>query len=321
MLNSIFSESACASLGSFGASATCYRRAEDVRVIPIVVAPFEFGNIQRQIFAADFVEASHDATLQERPETIDCLGMDSAVNILTSAMPHGAVFFQLAVTGIFVGRDQADFFRDGFADETVQGFCIGMCDNARHYIAIAFDGTHNGVLAFAAGSWRALIPMPVFVLPADISFIDFDDTHELAEFRLGEPCADTMTHIESGRIGAKAKHAVHLQCRNALLAGQHQIDDLEPGPHRNIGVLEDRAYKHGKAITKRRTLATLPMKPPFVQFCKLFVPATRAANSFRPTARNQVGFASVISREKPIELRDGHLCGEFWSGHRSAPNV
>ncbi len=39
---------------SFGDSAMCNRRSEYVRVIAVVVAPFEFRDVQRQIFAADF---------------------------------------------------------------------------------------------------------------------------------------------------------------------------------------------------------------------------------------------------------------------------
>jgi len=84
--------------------------------------------------------------------------MDSAVNILPSAMPHGPVLFQFAITWEFISRDQADFFRDGFADKAVQSFGIGVLDNASHHIALAFDGADNAVLAFSAGPWRALIP-------------------------------------------------------------------------------------------------------------------------------------------------------------------
>ena len=180
-------ENPSASHGSYGASATRYRRAEYVRVIAIVVTPFEFRDVQRQIFAADFVEAAHDTALQQRPKTIDSLSVNRAIDVLASAMPHGAVLFQLAISRKFICCDQADFFRDGFANEAVQGFCIGMRDDARHHIALAFDGADNSVLAFAAGSWRALSPMSVFVLAADIGFIDFDNAQKLAEFRFGEP--------------------------------------------------------------------------------------------------------------------------------------
>jgi hypothetical protein len=43
-----FADHASASLGSFGVSATCYRRAENIRIAPVVIAPFELGIVQRQ---------------------------------------------------------------------------------------------------------------------------------------------------------------------------------------------------------------------------------------------------------------------------------
>jgi hypothetical protein len=48
----IMAEHASCFQSACGVSATCYRRAEDSRVVPIVVAPFELGDIQREIFAA-----------------------------------------------------------------------------------------------------------------------------------------------------------------------------------------------------------------------------------------------------------------------------
>src|SRR3984893_5233620 len=62
-----------------------------------------------------------------------------------------------------------------------------VLDNAGHYIALALDRADDSILAFAAGSWRALIPMPIFIFPADISFIDFDNAHELTNSGLASP--------------------------------------------------------------------------------------------------------------------------------------
>jgi hypothetical protein len=53
------------------ASPNC--RPEDVRVLPIVVAELELGNIERHIFAAHFVERTDHATLENRPEAFDGL--------------------------------------------------------------------------------------------------------------------------------------------------------------------------------------------------------------------------------------------------------
>jgi len=186
--------------------------------------------------------------------------MNRAVNILASAMPDGPVLFQLAISGIFVSRNEADFFRDCFADEAVQRCGIGMLDNTGDNIPFALDGTDNSVLAFAAGPWRALIPMPISVLAADVSFINFDNANELAEFWIGEPGADAMAHIEGGRIGSKTHHAMYLQRRDSLLASQHQIDGLEPNPQRNIRVFENRPDQDREAISLRRASWAFPFK-------------------------------------------------------------
>jgi hypothetical protein len=316
-----YSDCASASLGSVGASATRYRRAEYVSVVAIVIAPFELGNVQRQIFAADYVKTSHDAALQERLEAIDCLSVDCAVDVLASAMPHNAMLFQLMIAGVIVGRDQANFFGNSFANEAVQCCSVGVVDDASHDIALALHGAQNGFFAVATSSWSALIPMPVFVLAADISFINFDNAHELAEFRFGEAAADAMAHIVRGRVGAETKHPMHLHRGNALLAGQHKIDDLEPSPHRNIRVFEDRSDKHGESIAERGTLPTLPVEWPLNQFSNIFAPATRTPNTMRPTPRNEIGFACNVGRKQPIELCNSHLFCELWAGHRSAPDV
>jgi len=56
-----------------------YRRSEDVAVLAIVVAELEFSDIQRQIFAADLMECADHATLDKRPEALDCLRVPSSV--------------------------------------------------------------------------------------------------------------------------------------------------------------------------------------------------------------------------------------------------
>jgi hypothetical protein len=38
-----------------------YGSTENIRVIPIIISEFEFRDTQRQIFAADLMEAPHDA--------------------------------------------------------------------------------------------------------------------------------------------------------------------------------------------------------------------------------------------------------------------
>ncbi len=264
---------------------------------------------------------AHNTALQEGPEAVNGLCVDRTINVLTTGMPDSAVIFQLAIAGMIVGSDQTDFFRHGFADETVQRFRISILDDASHDIALALDGANDSFFPFATSSFGALIPMPVLVLAADVRFIDFDNAHELAELWIGEASADAMAHVVSRRIGTETKHAVHLQSGDAFLAGQNEIYNFEPSFHWHVGVLKDCSNENGKAIASCGTSTALPMKRTSANFSKFFIPATRAADAIRPASCNEIGLASFIGWEQPLELRDCHLLGELWTGHRSAPDV
>jgi len=50
------------------ASATCYSRAENVRVLPIVIPELKLGNVERHVLGADLVERANHAAFQDRPE-------------------------------------------------------------------------------------------------------------------------------------------------------------------------------------------------------------------------------------------------------------
>jgi hypothetical protein len=51
------------------------RRSENVVVLPIVVPESEFGNIEREVLNRYLVERAHDPALQDRPESLDGVGM------------------------------------------------------------------------------------------------------------------------------------------------------------------------------------------------------------------------------------------------------
>jgi hypothetical protein len=44
-------------------SASFDRRSENVRVLPVIIAELELGNVERHIFAAHFVERADHAAL------------------------------------------------------------------------------------------------------------------------------------------------------------------------------------------------------------------------------------------------------------------
>src|SRR6516164_3588757 len=98
------------------------RRTEDVCIFPVVVAERELRDIERQILAADLVERSHDAALQKRPEALDCVGVNRADNVASSAVADSGVrelLSDLAIGGIVVRAKQADFGRNCLTSVTV----------------------------------------------------------------------------------------------------------------------------------------------------------------------------------------------------------
>jgi hypothetical protein len=61
----------------FFLSASLNRRAENVRIVPMVVAELKFCDVQRHVFGADLVERADDTALENRPEAFNRVGMDS----------------------------------------------------------------------------------------------------------------------------------------------------------------------------------------------------------------------------------------------------
>ena len=56
-------------------SASLDRHPANIFVLPIVVPELEFRNIERQILGRYLVERAHDPALQDRPESLDGVGM------------------------------------------------------------------------------------------------------------------------------------------------------------------------------------------------------------------------------------------------------
>jgi hypothetical protein len=74
--SSLAPEDLVGSAASQPVSASSYRLTENVFVVSVVVPPFEFGHVKRQVFGADVVERANDAAFQEKPEPVDRLGVN-----------------------------------------------------------------------------------------------------------------------------------------------------------------------------------------------------------------------------------------------------
>ena len=76
--------------------ASADRRSENVGVMPIIITELKLGDIQRQIFAADFVVTANNAALQDRPKAFDCIGVNCADDMLTDAVIDNTVRISLS---------------------------------------------------------------------------------------------------------------------------------------------------------------------------------------------------------------------------------
>jgi hypothetical protein len=306
--------------GAFIGSAAVDRGPENVAVFPIVIPELEFGNVQREIFGRNLVERAHNAALDEGPEPVNGLGVNGADNVLALAMPNALmrVAFQSHVAPRIIRGQQVNLRADSLADEAVQRSGIGMGHNAGDNLSLAPHGAHNGQFAGRATNAGPFVSVLVLVLPADIGFVNLDNAHQLAEGGIDQPGADAHAHVMGSTVRTETHDALHLKSGNALLAGQHHVDDAKPVAEANVGVFKDGAHQDREAVAAaRRALLALPMKRLVSHWINLLIVATGAANAQRPAARLKIRAASIVVEKQRLKLRNGHLFGELRLGHRT----
>jgi hypothetical protein len=297
-------------------------RSEDVGVVPIVISELKFRDVQREIFAAYLVITAHNAALNQRPEALNRVGVDRADNVLAKLVIDNAVTVsvagEIAVAGIGVGAEQADFVGNGFSYEILDRCHVGAENHAGNDVTLASDRADNRRLkriVTATARAASLVQMTVFIFPADVGFVYFDDAAELLDV-LDQRGADFVTHQPRGFVGTEAHVAHDLQCAHAFLAGQHQVNDFEPVAERLVGVLEDSPGDMGEPITVRGTLFALPMPLARFEVIDFGIAAARAMHAIWPSTGDQIGFAGFLVREGFVKLSGGHLRnGLRASGH------
>src|SRR6476660_9749910 len=97
-------------------------RAEDIRVVPVVVTEREFVEVEREILLRNLVVRADHAALEERPEAIEVRGMDVPTDVLAGRVVHALVFRVRAVVRVrvllvVVGRDERHLVGDRLAHE------------------------------------------------------------------------------------------------------------------------------------------------------------------------------------------------------------
>src|SRR6185437_10082276 len=264
-------------------SAACYRGSKNIHVLPIVIAEFKFSDVQRQILLADLMECADDAALDDRPEAFNRVGVDCTNDVFAFRMLDDLVRVQLldvVIANPFIGHEKADLARHGIHHEFGEHFAADRINGARHDVALAADSAnHRGFArakAATSGTATALPTVLVLGLSADERFIHFDDPTKLVEIFLDQRRADAMAHIPSRFVGAETEMAMDLPRAHALLAGQHEVNDLKPAAQIDIGILKDCPGNVGEAITAGAAIRTLPSEFHGLEFVRAVRATARA---------------------------------------------
>jgi hypothetical protein len=289
------------------ASASCYRHSEDIGVVTIVIFELAFRDVEWQIFFADLVIAADNRPLEDRPEAFNGLSVHRTDNVLLGAVHDRLVriFAKALVGNLFVRCEQADLGRNRFAHEFLQIDRRQSAEHAGNDAALALDRADDGGLKvlpmFAAGA--LLGPVLIDAFAADESFVHLDDAHQLAKFLVLQRRTDAVADIPSRLVGAEPHVALYLHGADALLSAKHQVDDLEPVPQIDLGILENRPDKVREAISATLTaIRAFPLKFHGLKRINVRRAAARAMDALRPAVCDQVVVASLLVREKLVEL-------------------
>lgn len=314
----------------YGLLASINRGSENVGVVAVVIPELKFSDIQRQIFLADLVEGADHSALNQRPEALNRLSVHRADDILAARMVDCRVrelLVQVLVADPLIRAEQANLCRDRFANESGQSIRLHIGDNAGDDVALPLDRSGDNSLSGSTSppaSVAALVLVPVLGEATDESFIDFNNAAELFG-SFDQRGSYLVAHAPSGFIRTEAHVSLNLQRAHSLLAGQHQMDDAKPLSEGLIRILKDGPGDDGETIAgraARSTFGTLPMPFAGWQVIDSRIATTRAADSLRPSASLQIGFAGIFIREELLELRDSQLMDWFWIlGHGRSPDV
>ena len=290
------------------ASACCYDALEHIGVLPVVVPEGELVEVEREVVFRDVMERPHDATLNERPEAINVVSVNLSPHIFAGAMADGLVIeplIQDAVATGLVRGDEIDTFVNSLPDEPIKRRSLGVLDHLSDDIAFTGNRADHGDLAFRPTTPTPLVTMAVLIVSTDVGFVNLDHAGQLGELSVLHGGADTVTHVPSRPVGARADSALNLHGAHALLTLTHEVDHLEPRGERVVGVLEDRPDERREAVALLATFLALP-RPRTSESMNFRVLTARTGNAIGPAQLNQVAFTGVLGGEPFIQLCECH---------------
>src|SRR5258708_4271451 len=114
--------------------------ADDVLILPVVVAELELSDVERQVLGADFVERADHASLEDRPEAFNRVGVDRSDHVLALGVVDNLVRklrVETAIAYPLIRDQQAHLLRNRAAHETLEGHGIYASNNPCYDVALA----------------------------------------------------------------------------------------------------------------------------------------------------------------------------------------
>jgi len=217
-----------------------------------ILAPIEpkghFVAVGLEMLRADSMPRSHDAALQERERGFNRVRVDVPVDVNLELVPDGLVasslaqmFRRAAIGLVIVGEQHVHIFAQILADEPFERPAFHVFRVEEPKIAAALpDADDNFLLVLPATAFPDS-------LSADIRFVHFNFAVQHGFLCFDHCGPDAMAEIPRGLV-ADSERPLNLASRHPFLRFTQQQRRHEPFRQRQVGVIEDRASRHGELI-------------------------------------------------------------------------
>ena len=279
--------------------------AEDMRIIAVVVTPFQFFEITIQMLDAHLVEGSDDRTLEQRPNALDAIGVDIAHHPFLGRVAHSfmarVVIRNPEVRLQLIGVNGLSLILDRSMDEPVQGVAFDIGDALDTDLPSTLDGTCDPGLVTLVGMALA------FRLATYQCLIYFDDAQErgASEGVVSHGLADAVAQIPGRAVGADAKRSHHLISGDPFLGFAHEVDGREPLAQGKVGIVHNSSDGHAEMVIATQTHSLVPPFDPGDRQ----VSATQTGNAVGPAEFFQVFPALIVAVETIKQSKEVHWHG------------
>jgi hypothetical protein len=276
----------------------------------------ELIDIAAKVLRAGVVVDANQATLENSEHTFNPVRGHIVANIFARAVVDRGVFktrtLDADICASFIGvQDRAGF--NVLVDSGLDRLFVVVRNRHADGATATFAHSEDGSFANRAASRLELLGL-VFVLfdPADVGFINFDDTFELGQIIAAAGFPQPMQH-EPSRLLRDADLLGELHRRNALARRHKQIHRVNPLVQGNVAALEYRASTNREVLLAlvAAVVTASPHRDPIAHA------ANRALRAIRPKPPFKVGPRGFLVREhlEKLERRNGAL------GHGLTPDL